>query len=82
MNKDTMTARQLSLIASLADDFRPVVREIEASMATTRNHYGRYGQLLSGLSKGDKVVANVLFLAFEAAGANAQGLRDAYKNFV
>ena len=77
-----LNQKQASLIADLAADFRPVVKEIEASMATTRNHYGRYGQLLSGLSKGDKVVANVLFLALGAAGANAQGLRDAYKNFV
>ena len=77
-----LNQKQASLIADLAADFRPVVQEIEASLATTRNHYGRYGQLLSGLSKGDKTVANVLFLAFEAAGANAQGLRDAYKNFV
>jgi len=82
MNKDTMTAKQLSLISGLASDFRPIVAEIEASLATTRNHYGRYGQLLARLSKGDKVVAGVLFLALEAAGANAQGLRDAYKNFV
>jgi len=82
MKNDTMTPAQISLIAGLASDFRPVVAEIEANIATTRNHYGRYGQLLARLSKGDKVVAGVLFLALEAAGANAQGLRDAYKNFV
>ena len=77
-----LNTKRASLIADLAADFRPIVQEIEASMATTKNHYGRYGQLLSSLSKGNKVVASVLFLAFEAAGANAQGLRDAYKNFV
>ena len=73
---------QLSLIADLATDFRPLVAKIEASIPTTQNHYGRYGQILAQLSKGDRNSAAVLFLAFERAGANLQGLRDGYKNFV
>lgn len=77
-----ITPAQLSLIADLAADFRPLVAKIESSIATTQNHYGRYGALLSSLSKGDKTVAGVIFLALQAAGANAQGLRDAFKNFV
>lgn len=78
----TLTEKQETLIGGLADDFRPLVKKIEASIATTRNHYGRYGQLLAQFGKGDRKVAQVIFLALERAGANPQGLRDGFRNFV
>ena len=71
-----------SLIADLANDLRPWVEKIESSIPTTKNHYGRYGQILAQLSKGDRNSAAVIFRAFERAGANLQGLRDGYKNFI
>jgi len=80
--KTQLNHAQLSLIADLATDFRPLVAKIESSIPATQNHYGRYGALLSSLSKGDKAMAGVIFLALETAGANAQGLRDGFKNFV
>lgn len=78
----TLTEKQETLINGLADDFRPLVQRIESSIATTQNHYGRYGQLLAQFSKGDPVVAKVIMLALERAGANPHGLRDGFKNFV
>lgn len=77
-----LTEKQETLISGLADDFRPLVQKIESSIATTRNHYGRYGQLLAKFGKGDRRVAQVISLALERAGANPQGLRDGFKNFV
>jgi hypothetical protein len=78
----TLTEKQETLVNGLADDFRPLVSKIESSIATTQNHYGRYGQLLAQFSKGDRTVAQVIFLALERAGANSQGLRDGFRNFV
>lgn len=78
----TLTEKQETLINGLADDFRPLVKKIESSIATTQNHYGRYGQILAQFSKGDPVVAKVISLALERAGANPQGLRDGFRNFV
>jgi hypothetical protein len=78
----TLTEKQETLVNGLADDFRPLVSKIESSVATTQNHYGRYGQLLAQFSKGDRKVAQVILLALERAGANPQGLRDGFRNFV
>ena len=78
----TMIDKTESLIADLANDLRPWVEKIESSIPTTKNHYGRYGQILAQLSKGDRNSAAVIFRAFERAGANLQGLRDGYKNFI
>jgi hypothetical protein len=49
-----LTEKQETLVNGLADDFRPLVQKIESSIATTQNHYGRYGQLLAQFSKGDR----------------------------
>ena len=62
--------------------FVPLVQKIESSIATTQNHYGRYGQILAQFSKGDPVIAKVIMLALERAGANPQGLRDGFRNFI
>jgi hypothetical protein len=77
-----LTEKQETLVNGLADDFRPLVQKIESSIATTQNHYGRYGQLLAQFSKGDPVIAQVIMLALERAGANPQGLRDGFRNFI
>jgi hypothetical protein len=77
-----LTEKQETLVNGLADDFRPLVKKIEASIATTQNQYGRYGQLLAQFSKGDPVIAKVIMLALERAGANPQGLRDGFRNFI
>ena len=82
MTQSQMTEKQNELLSGLAEDFRPLVKKIESSIATTQNHYGRYGQLLAQFSKGDRTVAQVIFLALERAGANPQGLRDGFKNFI
>jgi hypothetical protein len=71
-----LTEKQEALVNELAADFRPLVAKIESSIATTRHHYGRYGQILAQFSKGDRTVAGVLILALERAGANPQGVRD------
>jgi hypothetical protein len=77
-----LTERQETLVNGLADDFRPLVQKIESSIATTKNHYGRYGQILTQFGKGDRKITQVIFLALERAGANPQGLRDGFRNFV
>ena len=63
-------------IAGLAADFAPVVKEIEASIATTQHHYGRYGGLISQFSKGNANVAKIIAAAFIKAGANAIGVQN------
>ena len=82
MTQSQLTEKQETLVQGLADDFRPLVKKIESSIATTQNHYGRYGQILAQFSRGDRTVAQVILLALERAGANPQGLRDGFKNFI
>jgi hypothetical protein len=77
----TLTPQQAKLIDDLANDFAPIVKEIEASIATTKNHYGRYGALLSSLSKGNKVHAKVFSLALTKAGANVEGVTNGFNLF-
>lgn len=81
MKIHTMTPAQSALVAELAADLKPIVAEIEQSIATTKNHYGRYGAILSHLSGGDKLKTAVIFLAMQTAGANSQGLRDGLAAF-
>ena len=74
--------KQIQLINDLANDFKPVVREIESGIKTTQNNYGRYGGLIAQLSKGDKGVANIIALALIKAGANSLGVNNGLKLFV
>ena len=75
-----MTKSELdTLIADLADDFRPQVLKIETSIPTTKNHYGRYMELLCQMAKGDKNLAMVFSLAMIKAGANREGIKSALK---
>lgn len=67
-----------TLIAGLVSDFAPVVKEIESSMATTKNHYGRYMAILS-MANGNKQHAQIFAIALVRAGANGQGVQDALR---
>jgi hypothetical protein len=76
-----MNAKQEALIKDLATDFLDTVKAIESGIKTTRNNYGRYGQILSSLSKGNRQHAEIYALAMMEAGANRQGVIDALKCF-
>lgn len=69
------------LIKDLAGDFAPFVKDVESSLATTRNHYGRYGAMLTKLSKGNRGHALIFASAMIAAGANGSGVNDAISVF-
>jgi len=77
-----MTPEQTKLISDLAADLKPMVKDIEAGIPTTQNNYGRYGSLISQLSKGDKRVGAIIALALIEAGANRVGVQNALKLFV
>ncbi len=64
------------LISELAVDFKPAVEKIEASIATTKNHYGRYMALISSLAKTEQH-AQIFAMAMIEAGANRQGVASA-----
>lgn len=66
-----------SAVSDLANDLRPAVAQIEAEPQTTRNHYGKYLGILSMCK--DPQSRAVLLAALIEAGANLQGVRDAYK---
>ena len=67
------------LVSSIAEDLREIVADTEASIATTRNHYGDYLTIITQLSKGNKAAAGVISLALKEAGANHQGVNDALR---
>ena len=77
----TLNETQERLIKDLANDFLEPVKAIESGIKTTKNNYGRYGQLLSSLSKGNRKHAEIYALAMLEAGANYQGVKDALKCF-
>ena len=87
LTKPTLTpeekaAKRAELIDGLAEDLKEMIQKIEARPMTTQNHYGDYGSLISGLSKGNKVVAQIIGEACIKAGANATGVANAIKLFV
>ena len=73
--------KETELIMQLAEDVAPFVREVESGIKTTRNNYGRYGAMLTRLSKGNKKMAMILGYAMMQAGANGQGVHDALQAF-
>ena len=77
----TQKEKEAKLILDLAEDFAPFVNDVENSIATTRNHYGRYGAMLCKLSKGSKRNATIFAYAMLQAGANGQGVSDALNAF-
>jgi len=73
-----MTERTNEHVQALVDALKDRVTEIEASIATTRNHYGDYmGLMMRFGDDADQrhMMARVLILA----GANERGVNDALK---
>jgi hypothetical protein len=69
-----------AIVKDLAGDFVSTVKEIEKEKyPTTRNHYGRYMNIISQLAKGSRQMGEVIALALVEAGANKQGVRDALR---
>ena len=67
-------------IADLAADLKEAVRKIDSDpLPTTKYNYGRYLNLISVVSNGDRKVATIIVAALLAAGANANGVAAAYK---
>ena len=79
MTKEQQNALD-DVIDSLVPDLKPVVAGIEASVATTQNHYGRYGALLTSIAP-SKSKAGIVALALVKAGANRQGVASALECF-
>lgn len=65
------------LVASLADDLREIVTEIEGGMQTTQNHYGRYMSVLAAVGQNEPSVKKVVAAALIKAGANHAGVSNA-----
>ena len=78
---NTMNETQKELIKDLANDFKDTVKAIESGIKTTQDNYGRYGHLLSQLSKGNRRHAEIYALAIIEAGANRNGVLSALKCF-
>ena len=81
-----MTIEQRTKVDELVSDFaemlKPEVDRIEATPATTQDHYGDYGALLSTVSNGDPRTAQLLALALIKCGANRNGVSWALKLFI
>lgn len=73
-----MNAEQTAILKDIAKDLEPMVRDIESSAMTTKNHYGDYMSVLS-LIGGDNDHKRFMALALIDAGANKQGVRDALR---
>jgi hypothetical protein len=68
-----------ALVADLAKELESAVKAIESDkLPTTRNHYGKYMHLFITVSHGDRAIAAVVRLALLQAGANPQGVADAF----
>jgi hypothetical protein len=68
-----------TLVAALAKDLRSAVAAIEADpLPSTRGNYGKYLDIMSVVSKGDRAVAGVIRLALIEAGANPRSVADAF----
>jgi hypothetical protein len=65
------------LISDLAAELKPAVAAIEAQIPTTRGNYGSYLGILGNCTS--KQSAQIVVLALIAAGANRQGVGDAFR---
>jgi hypothetical protein len=69
-----------ALVADLAKDLESAVAAIESDkLPITKNHYGKYMNLIVTVAKGNPAVAGVIRLALLKAGANPQGVADAFR---
>lgn len=73
-----MSVRSDEAVRDVAEGLRDYVTGVEASIATTRNHYGDYMGLFSRFTE-DVGQAQVLAKALVLAGANRQGVADALR---
>lgn len=62
----------------IANSMKAIVADIEANVATTRNHYGAYMSLLIMFTD-DASQRAMIAKALVLAGANEQGVTDALK---
>ena len=64
---------------------KPVVKEVESSIPTTKNHYGEYMGIISSISEKFQSVDDSLTLRVVIgrllikAGANSEGVQDALR---
>jgi len=65
------------LLASLANDLRPMVNDVETGIKTTQDHYGQYMSILHSLAGNDKRKAQIIAKALILAGANKNGVYSA-----
>ena len=77
-----LSPKQQQFVTECAADFKPLVTKIESGIATTQNHYGKYGAVISQLSKGNKNAADLIAIALVEAGANRLGVAYGLKLFV
>lgn len=78
--KAAVPAKELPICEELAAVLKPTVQEIENSMPVTKNHYGRYMNLLIELN--EKYPKSSVYrwgFIVMIAGANEQGVKDAIK---
>lgn len=73
-----MSTKVREIISSLADSLREGVAVIEASTPTTRGHYGAYMGIFSRFAD-DAGQGRILVAALIEAGANKQGVEDAFR---
>jgi phosphoenolpyruvate-protein kinase (PTS system EI component) len=66
-------------ISQLATEMHPLVKEIEASMMLTQNHYGKYMDVILTLGGDTKAQRQLIACGLKAAGANTNGVSDALK---
>ena len=71
-----MTIEQQTMIDEVVEELRPTVTRIEARLATTRDHYGDYMQMLSPYPREQRSTIAILLLK---AGANQAGVRWAMR---
>ena len=76
--KNPELSKIADLIIQIAEDFRGAVAEIEDTTPTTKNHYGAYLGMISR-TKGDNFTKSMVAVALIKAGANFDGVLDAYR---
>lgn len=62
-------------ITAIQSEVAPLVKSIEASIATTQNRYDKYMRVLSSIK--DAQMAALVAIAMARAGGNKQGITDA-----
>ena len=76
IEQQTMKPSQMAMIDEVVEELRPAVTAIEARLATTRDHYGDYMQMLSPYPREQRSTIAILLLK---AGANQAGVRWAMR---